>query len=526
TAGWTSCGNCHSDPPPLVDNIDAKVHNACGSCNDADGGLISTAIGKDFTTGGNCETCHGATWDTIHTTAPDHTSLVQVATTDCASCHSTPPPLVDNADPKVHNACASCHDATSGALISSAIGKDFTTGGDCTTCHGTAWESLHFTNNNGTTTHNSLVTVTATTAGWTNCASCHSDPPPLTDGADAKVHNACASCHATNGSRVSTAVGKDFTTGGNCETCHGTVADSTAFASTHTTHTASHTVSVGGDQSNGQLCSNCHVVSTWAEIEGTEHNVATNGSGSCATCHNSSTQTVIDVIAAGAATTCLDCHTDKTAAHGSVDHVATTYVTVGGTQEYYGTTCASCHDPGGAENATVDVTHGGDCSLCHTTVPNLQPGLPTGGGPNDCVNCHTGGVHTLWGRFQDTCAGDYGPESCHATFQGPGTSVHDAHNVNWDTPADDEIDRANATVGVDDQPMVFPYGTAPDYWQPNWPLTPTCGTCHTSYSNPLVTADGVGCNVCHKFKTNKKEFMHTYHEGDMAIDCQYCHYND
>jgi hypothetical protein len=122
------------------------------------------------------------------------------------------------------------------------------------------------------------------------------------------------------------------------------------------------------------------VVANWGEIEGTEHAVATNGAGSCATCHNSPTQTVIDVIAAGAATTCLDCHVDNNVPHGSVDHVAAGYVT-GGT-----TSCLNCHDPGLEENATISVTHMDNCALCHTTVPNLQPGIPAGGG--DCNTCH------------------------------------------------------------------------------------------------------------------------------------------
>ena len=74
--------------------------------------------------------------------------------------------------------------------------------------------------------------------------------------------------------------------------------------------------------------------------------------------------------------------------------------------------------------------------------------------------------------------------------------------------------------------MTFSYGANPEYWQTGWNLTPTCGSCHTSYANPLKTADGVGCNTCHKFKTNKKEFLHPYHETTMAIDCQFCHYND
>ena len=191
--------------------------------------------------------------------------------------------------------------------------------------------------------------------------------------ANDKKHDSCTTCHnATTNAPVATA--------GDCSQCH--------TANYFNSHTHSHTVSVGRDQSNGQSCDDCHEVTNWGLIEGTEHNVATNGAGSCATCHNSPTQTVIDVIAAGAATTCLDCHSDKTDAHGDIDHVAATYVTVGGTDAYYpngdGTKpCATCHNTTGA-NSTVDITHGGNCNLCHTTVPNLQPGVPAGGG--DCVD--------------------------------------------------------------------------------------------------------------------------------------------
>ena len=89
-----------------------------------------------------------------------------------------------------------------------------------------------------------------------------------------------------------------------CDKCHINVA---------------HTVEVGpSDLSDGTSCSNCHVVDNWLEIEGTTHNVATNGDGSCVTCHKSPRQEVIDAIASGPRPTrCLPCHSDKTAEHGN-----------------------------------------------------------------------------------------------------------------------------------------------------------------------------------------------------------------
>jgi len=88
---------------------------------------------------------------------------------------------------------------------------------------------------------------------------------------------------------------------------------------------------------------------------------------------------------------CLPCHSNESIANA--EHVAAGYVTVGDVQDYYVKTGASCHDSGGASDATVSVTHNGDCALCQTTVPNLNPGIPVGGG--DCATCHTGSVHSL-----------------------------------------------------------------------------------------------------------------------------------
>jgi len=365
--GTTTCMNCH-DPGTAANATVAVTHlSNCSLCHTTVPALQpGIPVG-----GGDCLTCHTSTWDVIHTVnTPSHNTLIQVATTTCGNCHSDPPPLTDAADPKVHNACSSCHDAT-GARISLAVGKTFAVGGNCTTCHTSTWEATHTVN---TPSHNTLIRVATTT-----CGNCHSDPPPLTDAADPKVHNACASCHDANGGRISLAAGKTFAAGGDCATCH-----TSAWSTIHAPH--SHSVQVSpGDLSYdppGILCSSCHTVANWAEIEGITHNVPTNGAGSCATCHNSTRQEVIDAIALGTnPTICLDCHSNKLlTVHGSVDHVALGYV-VGGT-----TACMNCHDPGTATNATVTGTHLSNCALCHTTVPALQPGIPAGGG--DCLTCH------------------------------------------------------------------------------------------------------------------------------------------
>ena len=460
----TSCAGCHSDPPPLTNAADPKVHNACSSCHDIDGGLVSLAFGKSFTAGGDCATCHTAAWDTIHAV---HSHTVQVGAGDlsydppgslCSSCHTVAnwaeiEGITHNVATNGAGSCATCHNSprqevidaialganptncinchggklltvhgsvdhvtfgyvtgTATCLIchdpGSAVNATVTVthlancalchttvpalqpgipagGGECVACHTNTWEATHTVNQ---PSHNALVQVAAT-----SCAGCHSDPPPLTDAADPKVHNTCSSCHDANGGRISLAVGKTFAVGGNCATCH-----TSSWDATHNGH--GHTVALGaGDLSNGTSCGSCHVVANWTQIEGTTHNVATNGTGSCATCHNSPRQEVIDAIAAGAnPTNCLNCHSDKTAAHGSVDHVAAGLVTLT-------SPCADCHNPGGAANATVDVTHGGNCNFCHTTVPNLQPSIPAGGGT--CATCHGSDVQTVHSACT-TCHGE------------------------------------------------------------------------------------------------------------------------
>ena len=230
--------------------------------------------------------------DALHpTTTFDHSGLVTVGLTACASCHDD---TLISASTETHNACASCHDATTGALTGSAVGNPAPS--DCTTCHGGAFDTLH-------AGHIHTVLENATDLSY--------DPP-------------------------------------------------------------------------GQLCSVCHVVSTWTEINDTEHNVATNGAGPCATCHSSTRQEVIDAITLGAdPTICLDCHSNKLlTVHGNEDHSALGYVTFGATS------CQTCHDPGVSADGTVTVIHLGTCAHCHTSAPTLQAGIPAGGG--DCAVCHTG----------------------------------------------------------------------------------------------------------------------------------------
>ena len=294
--------------------------------------------------------------------------------------------------------------------------------------------------------------------------------------------------------------------------------------------TVAHAVEVGPNDLSysapGQPCSSCHVVANWAEIKGVEHNVDTNGAGSCATCHNSPRQEVIDAIGLGANPThCLDCHSDKELTpHGSVDHVAYGYVTLRVTP------CGDCHDPGSAENATVDVTHNGNCSLCHTTVPNLQPGIPAGGG--DCAACHGSNVQTV----HPSCTYCHG-EPPNGTSSPNTEGAHDAHaalgfgSVNPSCSAcHNNATHYNGTTNVsfsssfDDESSGSPSFNGS-----------TCSntSCHGGQTTPNWSSGSINvnsqCTSCHARRTYSNQEYNSYYSGEHSkhishnVDCWDCH---
>ena len=185
-----------------------------------------------------CIDCH-YDFTTIHQNL-DHTSLVTVGTTSCGNCHSDPPPMVAAADPKVHNACTSCHDVNYG-LKSLAVGKSFAVGGDCTTCHGDHFPNhSHHSGVYNDVTYN--VVVDTSQALQQGCALCHTDYDMINasslglstwetilvehdlDGTKDGSTNTCDNCHAYDGSNSAPlAAVQNAIASGNpatCATCH------------------------------------------------------------------------------------------------------------------------------------------------------------------------------------------------------------------------------------------------------------------------------------------------------------------
>ncbi len=359
----TACGDCHSEPPPLTDAGDSKVHNACGSCHDANGGLLGLAVGQNFTTGGDCATCHTGTWEVTHTVAPNHGMIVTVIGTDCGSCHDD---TLVSAAANTHKRCTTCHNADTGALISFAAGKSAP--GNCTTCHADPWEATHTTN---APDHSSLVQVATT-----GCASCHDNT--LTSAA-ANTHNGCVSCHNADGSLRSLAIGRDFTTGGDCSSCH-----TNSWATIHTLapdHTALVTVS-------GVTCANCHDNT----LVGVQSHFA------CTTCHDTNSGVLISLAAGKDFTTggnCISCHTNSweaTHAGNPPDHTLLVQLAT--------TSCASCHsDPPPLTDAGDPKVHNA-CTTCHNASSGALISFASGktfAAGGDCATCHTGSwesIHT------------------------------------------------------------------------------------------------------------------------------------
>ncbi len=429
--------------PPDADG-DGYYGPGCGlvgeDCNDDDAtihpgaldipydGIDQDCSGADLTFDGEiCIGCH------VGLTGPPETctglhDLTTAPDASCAGCHA---PIVSNILPGHYGrtvlsdgngmtagstiVCASCHDPNDilhqwGSQTVWPKVLAVTPNIDCDTCH-----ENRAAGHETAAAHDNRVILA-------ECGTCHtsdttiigpSSNGTLTSAADVDtLHRSdCDLCHSYTGSKLNTATVRQVIVQGvggtpvNCTACH------TGKATNHIDFV--HPISVGPNDLSfnppGILCGNCHNVSTWAEIEGVEHNVVTNGIGSCATCHNSTRQDVVNTIAQGLNPThCLNCHSDKSLTeHGMVDHAALGYVT-GGT-----TYCLNCHD--GIDAVTV--THNFDCFLCHTSLPALKAGLPIHGGT--CIDCHT----TTWEGIHAT-----NPPSHNALVQVATTSCGNCHS--------------------------------------------------------------------------------------------------
>jgi hypothetical protein len=423
-----NCNNCHPAATIAgtatgvpVDVNNNMVHDACTTCHATNGSLLA-AYGKASTMpvgGGDCNACHGLYF--VNHSNANHTTRVATSA-NCDSCHpsasiagTTTGVPVSPTNNKVHDACATCHDTTTGVLLA-AYGKATAMpagGGACEACHGSSFS--------GHSHGHSMSTVAM-------CTNCHTTATTAPFAAAGQTHSrlGCQTCHSATGQLTGSAIGQ--TAGANCQTCHSTYFNG---------HGHTHTMSTVG------LCVSCHTTATLAPYTavGQTHNRL-----GCQTCHSDTSGQRISVAAGkGAGETCQTCHTAYFDGHGhnhgsSVKvniattpntancigcHTATTAPFVAAGQVHAQLGCLSCHNStdGKLRGSATEHTSGGECSTCHsayfnghtqhtgTTHAVLMRGVDLSGGAA-CNSCHgIGGVGTP--KFTNAWGGASGIYAVH-----------------------------------------------------------------------------------------------------------------
>ncbi|MEW6221669.1 MAG: hypothetical protein AB1634_19350, partial [Thermodesulfobacteriota bacterium] len=245
----------------------------------------------------------------------------------------------------------------------------------CASCHKTGGAPFHATTFAGIEPAHNNVQADA------SCAGCHA-----TTGVNrlSQHRNDCAVCHSSTNATVQAAIAAGATTAQNCASCH-----KTGGALTHGTTFA--TVAPVHDMViSSASCSSCHVQGT-AEQRLSLHL-------SCAQCHTSTSQTVIDAINAGQAGTAVSC----ASCHGSLGHAAAHDMTA-----VPQPSCNDCHD------SNVYIEHverrSLSCSVCHDN-PAYASTIAAGmaGSQVLCAACHgTTQHHTGSDAISGNC------QTCH-----------------------------------------------------------------------------------------------------------------
>ena len=541
-----ACTTCHGNNVAGSNARDAitapfhgtgEIHNGsgCATCHTGndDGSLRSLGLTKaDTVAAGDCTTCHTATstWTTIHDTATgavtgvSHATRVDVLATCTTSCHTATAGGANGvmpysaADNKVHDACATCHQA-SGTLKAgnTTYGGQPIAKGDCGTCHGAGYFDSH--------THTHTLVRTA------ECATCHNED--TTDGSNAtlapaasvpwvaagQTHNTttggngCAACHnvAVDGVLKGSATGG--TTTSSCESCHITTAAKTwTQIHTATIGTGAGTVDHSRAQTqvaNDANCSGCHAnvatsdardaITTPFHGAGEVHN----GAG-CATCHTGANTgalrsgglTKADTVASG---TCGTCHT-VTSTWTTIHDTATGAVAgVSHATRVDGlAACTICHSAtaGGAAgvmpySVSDDKVHDA-CATCHQATGALNSGNTTYGNQpiakGDCGTCHTAGYfnsHTHhYGANNELSYNS----SVDLAQDAPGTPCASCHTNN-DDAAGTPLDSFTDILGE----HVTGCGRCHSYTNADGQGTPPLATNNSAIS----TAGAKSCTSCH-----------------------------
>jgi hypothetical protein len=495
-----SCATCHTTTAGTLTGITCdttghtKWHDACATCHsDTTLSVLKTFYGRaQAMVAGPCAGCHTVTsFTTMHSYTVGHATQV-ADSASCNTCHTatkgTATGIPVDATPtphnKVHDACSTCHNDTTGALVppTGHAGAMPVGGGVCTACHTSGtFTSLH---DWATVDHSAKVTSTASCT-----TSCHTATAgtastiPVDATAHTKVHDSCATCHSDTTLAVMKAGYGHAPTNtiGACVVCH----TQTSFTAMHDWATVDHSAMV---TSTASCTTSCHTATAGTAstipVDATAH---TKVHDSCATCHSDTTLSVMKAGYGHAPTNtigaCVVCHTQTsfTAMHdwATVDHSAKVTSTASCT--------TSCHTATAGTASTIPVDASAHtkvhdaCATCHsdTTLSVMKAGY--GHAPTNtigaCVVCHT---QTSFTAMHDWATVDHSTKvtgtasciTCHTGTAGTATTIPVS-------AADNKVHDYCYTCHSDTTLAVLktaPIGTAAAM------ATGQCSTCHSTFA--------------------------------------------
>jgi hypothetical protein len=278
------------------------------------------------------------------------------------------------------------------------------------------------------------------------------------------------------------------------------------------------------------------------DLDGTK-----DGVGSCVTCHNATrpacsdytdtkcTQTattVQTIIAAnGPVNNCSACHIAKIdslstdAQHGYLPHNQVNAGGLGWRPINNTNNCVICHrdtDGSQTDDFVVYVTHGGDCTICHSAIPVIKSSSPdlraqvTLGNTFECTDCHKDGFDVLngydfhgtsWSHTETTgrhdkfngsdMSGGYDCQTCHTDMANAQAKL--TKHMETNTPTNcQRCHFPNDHSGLNDEPAQSVITDGKEHNGSN--NTQYCESCHTAkgvYSRHGLTdddsvADGIG----------------------------------
>ncbi len=364
-----NCATCHSSPRPEVQTI---IDNAVAdptlqvNCADCHGVLAEAHAAPDHTEiqiSADCQECHGS---------PDIVPVTHL--NNCATCHAAPQAIQDIIDAALNNTavatCNACHGIFN-VQHPEPIHDSLSIFPECATCHGDS-DIIGVTHMvpstypcgycHVSTDQNVIDTISAGAAGTpVNCSGCHGTLVVVHAAPNHTEIQISADCQACHGSVDIVPV----THNNNCATCHAApqaiqdiidaALNNTAVATCNACH------GTFQEQHNNPQHNQISVFSECATCHGDADIVGVTHRGLCESCHTSTSQNVIDTIAAGVAGTpvdCSNCHGVLAEAHAAPDH----------TEIQISADCQDCH----GSTDIVPVTHNNNCATCHAAPQAIQ----------------------------------------------------------------------------------------------------------------------------------------------------------